>query len=39
MLTLNDQHRELTRQQAELRETLTSCRFALTEQQELQEIC
>ena len=38
LLTLNDQRRELTRQQATLRETLTSCRFALTEQQELRDI-
>ena len=38
LLTLNDQRRELTRQQAALRETLTSCRFALTEQQELRDI-
>ena len=38
LLTLNDQRRELTRQQAELRETLSSCRFALTEQRELQDI-
>ena len=38
LLTLNDQRRELIRQQDELRETLTSCRFALTEQQELQDL-
>ena len=38
LLTLNDQRRELTRQQDELRETLSSCRFALTEQRELQDI-
>ena len=38
LLTLNDQRRELTRQQADLRETLSSCRFALTEQQALQDI-
>ena len=38
LLTLNDQRRELTRQQDELRETLTSCRFALSEQQELQDL-
>lgn len=38
LLTLNSQRRELTRQQAALRETLTSSRFALDEQQELQEV-
>ena len=38
LLTLNDQRRELARQQAELRETLASNQFARSEQQELQEI-
>ena len=38
LLILNDQRRELAQEQAALRETLTSNRFALAEQQELQEI-
>ena len=38
LLTLNDQRRELVQQQAVLREALASNRFALSEQQELQEI-
>ncbi len=38
LLTLNNQRRELAQQQAVLRETLTSNQFALTEQQELQEV-
>ena len=38
LLTLNTQRQEITQQQAVLRETLTSNRFALSEQQELQEI-
>ena len=38
LLTLNGQRQELTQQQAVLRETLASNRFARTEQQELQEV-
>ncbi len=38
LLTLNDQRQELDRQQATLRATLTANRFALAEQQELQEV-
>lgn len=38
LLTFNDQRRELTRQRAELHESLTSNGFALTEQRELRDI-
>lgn len=38
LLTLNAQRQEMVQQQAALRETLISNRFAFTEQQELQEI-
>ena len=38
LLTFNDQRRELARQRAELHESLTSNRFALTEQRELRDI-
>lgn len=38
LLTLNTQRQDLIQQQAVLRETLASNRFALSEQQELQEI-
>ena len=38
LLTFNDQRRELARQRAEVHESLASNQFALTEQQELQDV-